>query len=560
MKSSASHRKGLADLARRTFGFRNARVDLGEGLASVVPWAIFHFHVTFLWDEKREDLVSIPVDLHTGARVSLSSLDKAWLDPGGLPGADRTGLGSGLEFARRHLQGELAPRIRAMQAQANSHLEVEEARLSSYYGGLKEDLAKRLRSASPDRRAGLEAKRLQAEADWQARRTEMQDKYRLRVRADLACLEVVDLPRVLMPARLVAGKTVRELVLSYNLLTREFDPLACQGCLVATPVVRLCETGHLGCAKCHTACTGCGRPVCRACPGEDCARCGARLCPGCGACSAGCEQRAAAVAAASQDSRPPAKAAGTGSRAAAASLAPGTVPQARDADVVRDLFSDLVRVYINLEELLNPVVTLVEQRKLRAAGERLAQLKWELQTNPQELVDRLHRVGSCLRSSDPNQAASRLRKLRDRLAAEGVLRQHGMLPPVPRHPSGAAAAPPPVRPQPSAPYGQARPSTPARSGSRSSRRTLEAAQRLLREVMPGYEAPEDWIERAVELLEQHADLIGQWNYSPAGWAAAATYLTTRGLTQAVVGSWFGVSAATVSQRSGDLKFALTGRR
>lgn len=605
--TGASHRKGLADLARRTFGFRNARLELGEGLASVVPWATFHFHVTFLWDEKREDLVSIPLDLHTGGRVSLASLEKAWLDPGGLPGADRGGLSAGLDFARRHLRGELAPRIQAMQNQARNHLEVEEARLASYYGGLMEDLARRLGSASPQRRAGLEAKRLQAEADWAARRAEMQDKFRLRVRAELACLEVVDLPRILMPARLVAGKSVRELVLSYNLLTREFDPLACEGCLGSTHVVWLCESGHLSCAKCHSTCLGCDRPLCRVCSTEGCARCGAGRCPGCGDCSAGCDQRAPAVPLTSRESGASSKVDGRGSPPAApgpaspsasASLAgkappspaagpagrtsppaavrgagralqpasgrpaPGTVPLERDSDLVRELFSDLVQVYIDLEELLGPILSLVEQRRLKAAAGRLAQLEWTLQTNPQELVDRLHRVGSCLRSSDPSQASSRLRKLRDRLAAEGVLRQHGMLPPAPRPPSGAAAARPPARA--SVPPDRPRPPAPARPASqgaaaRSSRHTLEAAQRLLREVMPGCGAPEDWVERAVALLEQEAELIGQSNSGPAGWAAAVTYLTTRGPTQAAVGSWFGVSASTVSQRCGDLKFAVARR-
>ncbi len=607
--TAASHRKGLADLARRTFGFRNARLELGEGLASVVPWATFHFHVTFLWDEKREDLVSIPVDLHTGARVAQASLEKAWLDSGGLPGADRGGLSAGLGFARRHLRGELASRIQAMQNQARNHLEVEEARLASYYGGLIEDLAKRLGSASPQRRAGLEAKRLQAEADWAARRTEMQDKFRLRVRAELACLEVVDLPRILMPSRLVAGKSVRELVLSYNLLTREFDPLACESCLGATHVVWMCESGHLSCAKCHSTCLGCDRPVCRVCQSEDCARCRAVRCPACGSCSAGCDQRAVAAPATSRESGASSKAAGKATPPVAAGPAsppastnsagkappppaarpvgktsppavtrgagrapqlasgrpaPGAVPLVRDPDLVRELFSDLVQVYIDLEELLAPVLSLVEQRKLKAAGERLAQLEWTLQTNPQELVDRLHRVGSCLRSSDPNQASSRLRKLRDRLAAEGVLRQHGMLPPVLRHPSGAVAARPPAPARASAPPDRPRPPAPARPASRgpaarSSRHTLEAAQKLIREVMPGCGAPEDWVERAVALLEQEAELIGQSNSGPAGWAAAATYLTTRGLTQAVIGSWFGVSGATVSQRSGDLKFAVARR-
>ena len=552
--AGTSRRQGLAELARRTFGFRNARVELGEGLPSVVPWAIFHFHVTFLWDEKREDLVSIPVDLHTGARAPLASLEKAWLDQGGLPGADRSNLPAGLEFARRHLRLELAPRIQALRAQAKSHLEVEEARLSSYYGGLLEDLGKRLRSASSERRAGLEAKRVQAEADWEARRAEMQDKFRLRVRAELACLEVVDLPRVLMPARLLVGKSAHERVLSYNLLTREFDPLACQVCLGATHVVWGCESGHVACARCHSACIACGRLVCRACPGQDCARCGARLCPECQACSAGCEQRASAAEAASQESRAAARAARKVPQTAAARLAQTPSSVARDVDLVRGVFQDLLRKYFNLAEILAPVFSLVEQRKLKAAGERLAQLECDLRDNEPSLPDRVRRVGSCLRSSEPNQAISRLRKLHARLSEEGVLAGSPDRPaPSPR------ASRPPARS--SVPTRKARPpkTQPFRTPAQSSQ-SLEMAQSLLRSVLPGCGAPEDFVERAVALLERERDLVGKSDCDPAGWAAAATYLLTQGMTQAYIGSWFGVSASVVSNRSREIRWAATGRR
>lgn len=498
--TGSSKRAGLDDLARRTFGFRNARLQLRDPLPATLPWATFHFHVTFLWDEKREDLVSIPLDLHTGARVDLARLEKAWLDPGGAPGADRRGLERGLELARRHLERELAPRRQALESQAARHAEVEESRLATYYGGLLADLAKRLRSAAPERVAGLQAKHAQAEAEWAARRAEARDKYRLRVRARLSCLELVDVPRVLLPGTLTSGKTQREVTLSYSLLTHEFDPLACDGCLGGTKVAWLCEDGHLACPGCRVECGACGRPACRACPGTDCA-CGARLCGGCGECVAECQRKA------SSSERPAAPAARAAKPAA---KPPARAAAPRAVVLVRELFADQLPRFNDLPERLEPILRLVEERKFRAAGSEFSHLEMTTKEDFPDLRERFQRVGSCLRSADPAEAVARLEKLHTRL--KPILTA------------------PPI----------------------DCRCCYCQAVALLRRRLPELKAGPELVEQICRFLEQRRARVEASSCDPAGWAAAAAYLNSKN-TQADCARWFGVSTTVVSHRARELR-------
>lgn len=526
-----TRRSGLDELARRTFGFRNARLQVREGHPATIPWVTFHFHVTFLWDEKREDLVSVAVDLQNGTRPPLERLARAWLDPGGLPGADRTGLERGLAMARRHLEQQLAPRLKSLQEQVTRHAGTEEERLSSYYGRLVQDLDKRLRSAAPSRVAGLQAKRSQAEAEWTARRAENLEKYRLRVRARLSCLEMIDLPRILLPATLTAGKAQRELVLSYSLLTHDFDPLACESCLGATRVVWLCDSGHLVCPTCYPSCPACGRASCHACPGGTCSTCGARRCNHCDKCACTMKRsgehqaagqgsaharpgngRSAASAVGSEGNggAPPASAAGNEKSPSASPLA-----LLHGRTLVGELFADLLPWFQDLAQRLEPILELVDAQKYKPAASLVDDFEWKVPEEPEKhkvLKERLQRVASCLRSSSPAEVHARLRKL------------HTHLPKV---------APPRARPTEIQPRAN---------------QAIQAVRKRLSEM----KAPPEYVEQVVQLLELKAGVIAQSSSDPAGFAAAACYLVSSN-TQAQAGRWFGVSASVVSQRCRDMR-------
>ncbi|MEW6283454.1 MAG: hypothetical protein AB1758_32895, partial [Candidatus Eremiobacterota bacterium] len=262
-------RPGLAQEAARAFGFRNGRLELGAPVPRTVPWAIFSFCVTFVWDEKREEHVTVGVDLLTGARVDPAALERVWLEPGGLAGTCRERLLEAYQRARGYLQASVEGRLGGLQAEADRYREVELSRAERYYTGILGDLARR--SASAEKIA-------RTEADRAIRRRDLEQKFTLRAAARLWAVEQVDVPRLVLPAVLRERQVQRPLELGYNVMTHSFDPLPCEGCGTSGHTFRLCSEGHLTCPGCSGCCHGCRRDHCAACGGG---RLVEGVCPGC---------------------------------------------------------------------------------------------------------------------------------------------------------------------------------------------------------------------------------------------------------------------------------------
>ena len=283
----ASHRSLEAEIGR-AFGFRNARVALEPARSAAVPWVIFHFRLTCAWDEKREELLTVGVDLHTGGIVEARALEHAFLEPGPLPDAERGGLERAYDVACRELSRLVVPRVAAFTRESLRHREIEEARLEEYYQQILEDVAGRLAGASAERAVGLRAKREQAEAERETRRRDLEEKFRVKCSARLVCMELVDIPRVVVPARLETRSTCRRVRLSYNQFTHDFDRIPCDGCERPSLHFYLCGEGHLACPQCNRECPRCRTMACRACDAPRCARCEGAVCRNCSAPCATC--------------------------------------------------------------------------------------------------------------------------------------------------------------------------------------------------------------------------------------------------------------------------------
>ncbi|MCE7869917.1 hypothetical protein DYH09_06005 [bacterium CPR1] len=264
--SSPTLKGGLVESARVAFSFRNARARFGQPRTEVVPWLTLWFRNTYLWDEKREELLQLTVDAQTGSRCDPSHLGACWVEPGGGQGR-RDLLERAYQLSRRHLQRAIAPRLNALQQEAERHLAVELARLERYYEQLLADLSRR---NAPE-------KRQRTEQDRESRRHDLEQKFRLRVQAQLYAAELIDLRRFLVPVELKAGPAERRLELSYNCALHAFDPLACDHCLERTTQVWLCEHGHLSCPACSSDCVRCRSSRCACCEGDDLQS----LCPDC---------------------------------------------------------------------------------------------------------------------------------------------------------------------------------------------------------------------------------------------------------------------------------------
>lgn len=400
-------RPGVEQLLRETLAFRNARLDLGRPQRTCLPWALFHFRVTAVYDEKRELLATVGLDLQSGARLPAGVLKKVWLEEGpGPEPAPLEGLTLAYERARAALPQELEGPARAFSREAERQLSVELARLEDYYREVLADLERRLAGASAERRPSLAAKLEQTRKDRQLRRTDLEQKLRLRWTARLACLELVAVPRMVVPAQLTCKGASRTLLLSYNFLTHQPDPVLCQVCHRQEKVWWLCREGHLACPSCHQECSGCRKVRCPLCPSRTCAGCGEPGCP----CRPRCERCAAEPA-------PPPPAPVAPAQVAAGPTPVAAAPEPSREGLVIRAFASHLRVYRDLrEELLSPD-RLVARGQTREAGQQLQALARDVRADCGTLRQELREAGKALVSLWPQKALAHLERLAEQNVA-----------------------------------------------------------------------------------------------------------------------------------------------
>ena len=156
-------KRGLVELARKIFGFPNARLDFvpqTQERSELHHYLQFNFKVTILSEEKQEDLASVVMDVQAGYAVTdpaqlraLSVYDtETTFD--GCPLAQPRWIGAGdalavetlaalLPRAATAARASLAERLTSLAARMEHHLLLDLARIEVYYTELELDLHKR---------------------------------------------------------------------------------------------------------------------------------------------------------------------------------------------------------------------------------------------------------------------------------------------------------------------------------------------------------------------------------------------------------------------------------
>jgi hypothetical protein len=300
-------KRGLADLARQTLSFPNARlveVEASETQAeSHCPCAAtvalghyvrFNFKAALITDEKREQLLSVLMDAQGGYAVKelaeierlvtlettpafehLPVMPSVWL-PGEEPPFDklrtplsRRTLEGLLERAKRAALDELAEPLDSLQRRAARFLELDRARLEQYYDDMQRDLKRRLERAADDRRKALQDKLVAVQAEREAKLADAEAKYRLRVELELINLLVIAQPRLVLPMNIKNRTATVTRTVVWNPLLHRIEPLTCDICAWrrrASSRLFLCTGGHLAHEECLLPqCVDCKRVYCRLC-------------------------------------------------------------------------------------------------------------------------------------------------------------------------------------------------------------------------------------------------------------------------------------------------------
>jgi hypothetical protein len=244
---------------------------------------LFVFKISYLCDEKREELCSVAVDAETKTARPVGNEELA---------AGREGDGKLRDTFPEDRMAELfnlAALEAGKHARASSremerdmverlHKSIE--RIDAYYQQLIADLP------NPES-VEFEKRAAEYEQEHARKRQETLENHALEIRVHLVQYIILEHPVRRFFFRFAAEsaddkpKAEASVPLSVDIHNgQEFLP-PCAACGHPLGEVALCRSGHAVCPACLWQCASCGKPVCPKCLSDKCHLCGARLCEDC---------------------------------------------------------------------------------------------------------------------------------------------------------------------------------------------------------------------------------------------------------------------------------------
>jgi len=262
----------------------------------------FNFKAAFVSDEKQEELVSILMDVNSGqpaweldeawGRVFLEreshlpdvpQAPLAWRAEGSTDASPLSEESLRLlqERAAQAVARKAAPTLQALQKRTARRLELDLARLQTFYDDTEADLRRRLaRTEDEGRRRSLEEKLAFAQADREHKLADARAKYRLRLVLDLINVALISQPKLALVVRIENryGSIRKNFI--WDPLLHRVEPMLCDVCGMPNYRLHLCANGHLACDDCVLYCSACKREFCKLCQADvgACAVCNRPLC------------------------------------------------------------------------------------------------------------------------------------------------------------------------------------------------------------------------------------------------------------------------------------------
>ncbi|MBI3946409.1 MAG: hypothetical protein HY321_10860 [Armatimonadetes bacterium] len=232
------------------------RHDERDQEARYAAYAVFHFRLSLVSDERRERVVILPVNLWSNRAApelaeALPGLAVTTGRPWMIPDAPRAPIPDAFDTARAWLEGEVGRLQESYQARVLRRLEVDVARISDYYEGIATELRVRHEHEAddPERRRDLDAKIAAALDEKERKLRETAERYRLRTTVRLAAARLLAQPKVFGRFLIDRKQVTRELTLAYDPVLERLELPACESC--CQPVHRLTVAGgKLVCPGC----------------------------------------------------------------------------------------------------------------------------------------------------------------------------------------------------------------------------------------------------------------------------------------------------------------------
>lgn len=309
--------------AEKSISFTDVPARLVSKRVVVQRHVLFWFKLAYKSDETREQLHAVLVDPVTETTqpapglsgvVDIGSVGRAVLIADGAHSYVMQRL---YEAARRYVENAARRLGRHHQAQADTRLARDRARLEKYYEGLRaealhpitrelrrleaahtrEQLSRAMSAASGEPQSSISSSSLQARlahweaearktmarlaAEQQSRLEELAQKYAVRAEATSVAAALLWVPRVEYRYKLL-GSVRREIAFYYDPLRDTFVDFVCEACGGSLTTVHSCSEGELVCSECYAPCAACDTAMCADCVPRRCHVCERALCHECG--------------------------------------------------------------------------------------------------------------------------------------------------------------------------------------------------------------------------------------------------------------------------------------
>lgn len=290
---------GFKTEIEKTFSLPNAKIFFINKEQEHIRhhhYARFNFKVSLIADEKRELVLPVWMDLQNGYPINGAEIERLgildeenqfphitsapafWLNEQAFSTKTLVAL---LERARQAVPFELGDTLTHLQKRLERFLELDRARLNSYYADLLKDANKRLQKADDDRRSALETKVEIIKAECESKLLDVEQKYHLRIQLELVNFVVIAMPKLDITLEMHSRALTVKRTVTWNPLLHVVEPLLCDVCNRGGTKLHLCENGHLVHRECLAPqCVECKREYCQNCNKEvsECVVCARPIC------------------------------------------------------------------------------------------------------------------------------------------------------------------------------------------------------------------------------------------------------------------------------------------
>jgi hypothetical protein len=248
--------RDLAADVRRCFRFHaKGPIAVGASIRSFASYLHFHYAFAAVSEESHDGLIHFAVNEATLAPLpadAVSTGDRAArLRTGGRsagPAAQplpRIAQAANREAGRRALD-HLSDFLRSMERRRRRDCD----RLQAYYESLaQEATARRGRGRSPSQ-VTIEERLATIRAEFDRKIRDLDVRYALRVRLRAAAAERITMPIVQGSCKLRWKRADRTLPIVWNPILRDLEPVACDGCGIASKELIVSEKLDIHCIEC----------------------------------------------------------------------------------------------------------------------------------------------------------------------------------------------------------------------------------------------------------------------------------------------------------------------